>query len=222
MIFRSSIPVILRRQTKVVVLVAAALALIATTFSSKLLNIVSHVPFFYSFLFLIILICLFLPIRFLWMSVPTSAGILACLNMGNNFKIAALALPITYFDVEMVLDDPETFVNALGLNDFVWLPYLGLIAIAAIVGPLAAWKIKNRVSFSLSRFISNLLPAISASLLVIFIGQQCLLRYAAYPELVASLATDTLARPLAPVQPGDVVQGNRLSGIFGFLGSRGN
>jgi phosphoglycerol transferase MdoB-like AlkP superfamily enzyme len=170
----------LGRQAKVVVLVAAAFALFATTFSSKFLNIVSHVPFFYSFLFLVILICLFLPFRFFWLSVPTSGAILACLNMGNNFKIASLALPITYFDIEMVLGDPNTFVNALGLNDLVWLPYLGLIAIAAIVAPFAVWKVNNRVSFNFSRFVVHLLPAVSASLLVTIVAQQCLLRYAVY------------------------------------------
>ena len=109
----------------------------ATTFSTHLLNALSHFPFVYSTPFLLLFLCAVLPMRLLWVSVPTSIAILSALTFLNNLKISILSLPITYFDIKMVVSDPRALINALGLNDIGWLPYVGVgcaLAISLAIG----------------------------------------------------------------------------------------
>jgi phosphoglycerol transferase MdoB-like AlkP superfamily enzyme len=92
-----------------------------------------------------------------------------------------MSIPITFFDLRLALANPEAVINALGLNAIVWLRYTAVAFIAAILAALGfgIFTVYSRASAFL-RCAYTCLPEAAAVLFVIFIGQQSLMRYAAY------------------------------------------
>lgn len=94
-----------------------------------------------------------------------------------------MSIPITFFDLRLALANPEAVINALGLNNIVWLRYATVAFIAAILAALCFGIFSvyrcSRASVFL-RCAYSCLPEAAALLFVIFIGQQSLVRYAVY------------------------------------------
>ena len=103
-----------RAQAKPLSILVACCVLAATSYSERILTIL--IPSLYSFCFLTMLFALVLPARFFLLSILLAVGALKGLSLVNEFKIAAVSLPVTFVDVITVVADPTVLVNAVGIG----------------------------------------------------------------------------------------------------------
>ena len=103
-----------RAQVKPLSILPACSVLAATSYSERILAIL--IPSLYSFCFLTMLFGLMLPARFFLLSILLAVGALKALSLVNEFKIAAVSLPVTFVDVTTVVADPTVLVNAVGIR----------------------------------------------------------------------------------------------------------
>ena len=94
--------------------IAMAFIIWMTTLSSTYASAVQAIPFAYSAPLLWLILVVLLPRRFMWLSIPLGATGLWLLSYLNARKIAAIELPITYFDLRMAMSEPAALANALG------------------------------------------------------------------------------------------------------------
>ena len=105
---------ICRARAKPLSILVACLVLAATSYSERILTIL--IPSLYSFCFLTMLFALVLPARFFLLSILLAVGALKALSLVNEFKIAAVSLPVTFVDVTTVVADPTVLMNAVGIR----------------------------------------------------------------------------------------------------------
>ena len=89
-------------------IIALALLLFVTSLVPALLSLVSAVPYFYSALCTLLFWYALLPNRLAPVGVAATLFVLALALFANNFKVAALSLPITYFDSEACVVGPTS------------------------------------------------------------------------------------------------------------------
>jgi phosphoglycerol transferase MdoB-like AlkP superfamily enzyme len=105
-----------RAQAKPLGILAVCCALAATSYSERILTFVQQFASIYSFCFLAMLFALVLPARFILLSILLAVGALKALGVVNEFKIAAVSLPVTYLDVTTAIADPRVLINAVGMR----------------------------------------------------------------------------------------------------------
>jgi phosphoglycerol transferase MdoB-like AlkP superfamily enzyme len=161
------------------VLVSVAAALFAaTTFSARLMEVLSGVPFAYSAVFLALVFCGLLPGRWAWLSLPCTFAMLWAGTIISDLKVAKLSLPLTYFDVRMAVTEPAALFNALGLNAYVR-TYVAVAVAAIVLFVIGAFE-RLRRTRPRSRHAFSWAWSTLAVLLIAWLGQSALMRYAAY------------------------------------------
>ena len=106
-----------RAQAKPLSILVACCALVASSYSESILSSLTQFASIYSFCLFVMLFALVLPARLLLLSILLAVGTLEALSRMNEFKISAVGLPITFFDVETIIVDPTILVNAVGIRD---------------------------------------------------------------------------------------------------------
>src|SRR4051794_33742385 len=174
-----------RTQAKPLSILAACCALAATSYSERMLTFLHQFPSVYSFLFLTILFALALPARFVFLSILLAVGTLKALGFVNEFKIAAVSLPVTYLDVITVISNPRVVSNALGKGgDLSRISSITVGVFASVIGLCAFYKWKRYCAVDQldsqprvgSRFTSWILNIV-ALLVILFTAQTSLARY---------------------------------------------
>jgi phosphoglycerol transferase MdoB-like AlkP superfamily enzyme len=107
-------------QAKPLIIVVLCCTLVATSYSDVILAFVNQFGSIYSFCLFLMLSALMLPVGLLLLSIPLAVGALMVLSRINELKISAVSLPVTFYDVKMVLSDPMVVVNAAGIRDDVY------------------------------------------------------------------------------------------------------
>jgi phosphoglycerol transferase MdoB-like AlkP superfamily enzyme len=95
----------------------ACCALVASSYSNSILSFLNQFASIYSFCLFVMLFALVLPARLLLLSIPLAIGALTALSRINDVKISAVSLPVTFFDLKMVIADPTVLVNAAGIGN---------------------------------------------------------------------------------------------------------
>jgi hypothetical protein len=106
-----------RAQAKPLSILVACCALVASSYNESILSLLTQFASIYSFCLFVMLFALVLPARLLLLSILLAVGTLKALSRMNEFKISAVGLPITLFDVKTVIVDPTILVNAVGIRD---------------------------------------------------------------------------------------------------------
>src|SRR5262245_932200 len=122
-----------RAQMKPLSILLACCVLAATSYSERILTILHQIPSLYSFCFLTMLFALVLPARFFLLSILLAVGALKSLSLVNEFKIAAVSLPVTFDDVATVVADPTVLVNAVGIRGDLYRMVSIVVAVLAFV-----------------------------------------------------------------------------------------
>ena len=104
-------------QAKPLSILLACCVIVASSYSNSILAFLHQFASIYSFCFFVMLFALLLSRRLLLLSIPLAFGALAALGRLNEFKISAVSLPITFFDVKTVFADPKIVVNAAGIGN---------------------------------------------------------------------------------------------------------
>src|SRR4029434_6413095 len=144
-----------RAQAKPLSIQAACLVLAATSYSERILTIL--IPSLYSFCFLTMLFALVLPARFFLLSILLAVGVLKTLSLVNEFKIAAVSLPVTFVDVTTVLAHPHVLVNAVGIRSDLYrivstvLAALAFVLVASALYSVGDYSFLGRLKLSRSR-----------------------------------------------------------------------
>jgi hypothetical protein len=95
----------------------AGCALVASSYSNSILSFLNQFASIYSFCVFVMLFALVLPARLLLLSIPLAIAALTALSRINDVKISAVSLPVTFFDLKMVIADPTVLVNAAGIGN---------------------------------------------------------------------------------------------------------
>jgi hypothetical protein len=103
------------------------------------------------------LFALMLPARFFLLSILLAVGALKALSLVNEFKIAAVSLPVTFVDVTTVVADPTVLVNAVGIRGDLYgivstVPAaLAFVLVASALYRVGGYSFLGRLKLSRSR-----------------------------------------------------------------------
>jgi Sulfatase len=187
-----------RAQAKPLSILLASCVIVASSYSDPILSFLHQFASIYSFCFFVTLFALLLPGRLFLLSIPLALGVLAALGRLNELKISAVSLPITFFDVKMVIADPRIVVNAAGIgNDLYRILFItmGGLVVALVVSafyklagysfldPLKASRSRDQKAARSSSFVLNAV----ALLVVLIAAQTSLSRYGRFVH--ANLST---------------------------------
>ena len=169
-----------RAQAKPLTIIAACCALVATSYSERVLGFLNQFPSIYSFCLLIMLSALMLPARLCLLSIPLTVGVLKVFNHVNELKISAVSLPITFFDVKAVIANPIVLVDAIGIRNELYriastiIGVLVLVFVASAFFKIRGYSFLDRLKLSRSRgetrTRSSSLVLNAVALLVVLVG----------------------------------------------------
>lgn len=108
----------LRTRSTIVLLLCGVL--FTTSYSQLGLKVASYFPSTYSFCFIVVFFIALLPNRGFILAFPLALAVLRVFHYLNEWKIAAVALPITFFDVRMFIREPTVISNAAGIDNRVY------------------------------------------------------------------------------------------------------
>ncbi len=156
------------------IVVFASLVLGVSAFSGRVLTRVHAVPSAYSVTFGLGIWLLLLPSRFCLLSVPLAAATLYGLTLVNEMKVAAVGLPITFFDLKMFATEPTVVLNAVGFGSMI--PAAIIVLVVLALGAIALTLLYGRSW----RFWKTI--AVRASALALMLGVEvfCLGRYGTF------------------------------------------
>lgn len=213
-----------RAQAKPLSILVACCTLLATSYSEFILTFLNQFASIYSFCFLVMLFTLMLPARLLILSIGLTVGALKALSHLNELKISAVSLPITFFDVKMVIADPTVLVNAIGVRDDLYkiasitagVVVFTLVASAfyksracSLPDPLKFLRSRGKAGARSSSFVLN---AITVPV-VLIAGQTSLARYGSFVH--ANL--NTIETELWLWEPSSQVTLSRKLGILEYV-----
>src|SRR5262249_5474977 len=213
-----------RAQAKPLSIIVACCTLVATSYSESILAFLNQFASIYSFSFFVMLFALMLPGRLFLLSIPLAAGALDALSRMNQLKISSVFLPITFFDVGMVIADPSVLVNALGIRDsfyrmvFIAVGLIGFALAVSIFYRIWCYSFPDRLKLSRScgqtRTQSFLLNAVALVFILIAL-LTCLGRYGRFVH--AHLTTQASNLGLVLWLPSSQVTLSRELGVLEYM-----
>jgi len=215
-----------RAQAKPLSIIVACCTLVATSYSESILAFLNQFASIYSFSFFVMLFALMLPGRLFLLSIPLAAGALDALSRVNQLKISSVFLPITFFDVGMVIADPSVLVNALGIRDsfyrmvFIAVGLIGFALAVSIFYRIWCYSFPDRLKLSRSCgqtgtqsscFLLNIL----ALVFILIAAPTCLGRYGRFVH--AHLTTQATNLGLVLWLPSSQVTLSRELGVLEYM-----
>jgi len=200
--------------------------LVATSYSESILAFLNQFASIYSFPFLVMLFALMLPGRLFLLSIPLAAGALDALSRVNQLKISSVFLPITFFDVGMVIADPSVLVNALGIRDsfyrmvFIAVGLIGFALAVSIFYRIWCYSFPDRLKLSRScgqtgTQSSCVLLNVVALVFILIAALTCLGRYGRFVH--AHLTTQATNLGLVLWLPSSQVTLSRELGVLEYM-----
>jgi phosphoglycerol transferase MdoB-like AlkP superfamily enzyme len=215
-----------RAQAKPLSIIVACCTLVATSYSESILAFLNQFASIYSFSFFVMLFALMLPGRLFLLSIPLAAGALDALSRVNQLKISSVFLPITFFDVGMVIADPSVLVNALGIRDsfyrmvFIAVGLIGFALAVSIFYRIWCYSFPDRLKLSRScgqtgtQSSCFLLNAV-ALVFILIAALTCLGRYGRFVH--AHLTTQATNLGLVLWLPSSQVTLSRELGVLEYM-----
>ena len=215
-----------RAQAKPLSIIVACCTLVATSYSESILAFLNQFASIYSFSFFVMLFALMLPGRLFLLSIPLAAGALDALSRVNQLKISSVFLPITFFDVGMVIADPSVLVNALGIRDsfyrmvFIAVGLIGFALVVSIFYRIWCYSIPDRLKLSRScgqtgTQSSCVLLNVVALVFILIAALTCLGRYGRFVH--AHLTTQANNLGLVLWLPSSQVTLSRELGVLEYM-----
>jgi phosphoglycerol transferase MdoB-like AlkP superfamily enzyme len=215
-----------RAQAKPLSIILACCTLVATSYSESILAFLNQFASIYSFSFFVMLFALVLPGRLFLLSIPLAAGALDALSRVNQLKISSVFLPITFFDVGMVIADPSVLVNALGIRDtfnrivFIAVSLIGFALAASIFYRIWCYSFPDRLKLSRScgqirTQSSCFLLNVVALVFILIAAVTCLGRYGRFVH--AHLTTQAANLGLVLWLPSSQVTLSRELGVLEYM-----
>ena len=215
-----------RAQAKSLSIIVACCTLVATSYSESILAFLNQFASIYSFSFFVMLFALMLPGRLFLLSIPLAAGALDALSRVNQLKISSVFLPITFFDVGMVIADPSVLVNALGIRDsfyrmvFIAVGLIGFALVVSIFYRIWFYSIPDRLKLSRScgqtgTQSSCVLLNVVALVFILIAALTCLGRYGRFVH--AHLTTQATNLGLVLWLPSSQVTLSRELGVLEYM-----
>ena len=215
-----------RAQAKPLSIIVACCTLVATSYSESILAFLNQFASIYSFSFFVMLFALMLPGRLFLLSIPLAAGALDALSRVNQLKISSVFLPITFFDVGMVIADPSVLVNALGIRDsfyrmvFIAVGLIGFALVVSIFYRIWCYSMPDRLKLSRScgqtgTQSSCVLLNVVALVFILIAALTCLGRYGRFVH--AHLTTQATNRGLILWLPSSQVTLSRELGVLEYM-----
>src|SRR5215510_3534562 len=169
-----------------------------------------------------------LPGRLFLLSIPLAAGALDALSRVNQLKISSVFLPITFFDVGMVIADPSVLVNALGIRDsfyrmvFIAVGLIGFALAVSIFYRIWCYSFPDRLKLSRScghtaTQSSCFLLNVVALVFILIAALTCLGRYGRFVH--AHLTTQANNLGLVLWLPSSQVTLSRELGVLEYMHS---
>ena len=215
-----------RAQAKPLSIIVACCTLVATSYSESILAFLNQFASIYSFSFFVMLFALMLPGRLFLLSIPLAAGALDALSRVNQLKISNVFLPITFFDVGMVIADPSVLVNALGIRDsfyrmvFIAVGLIGFVLAVSIFYRIWCYSFPDRLKLSRScgqtgTQSSCFLLNVVALVFILIAALTCLGRYGRFVH--AHLTTQATNLGLVLWLPSSQVTLSRELGVLEYM-----
>ena len=215
-----------RAQAKPLSIIVACCTLVATSYSESILAFLNQFASIYSFSFFVMLFALMLPGRLFLLSIPLAAGALDALSRVNQLKISSVFLPITFFDVGMVIADPSVLVNALGIRDsfyrmvFIAVGLIGFALAVSIFYRIWCYSFPDRLKLSRScgqtgTQSSCFLLNVVALVFILIAALTCLGRYGRFVH--AHLTTQATNLGLVLWLPSSQVTLSRELGVLEYM-----
>src|SRR5215475_14176476 len=215
-----------RARAKPLSIIVACCTLVATSYSESILAFLNQFASIYSFSFFVMLFALMLPGRLFLLTILLAAGALDALSRVNQLKISSVFLPITFFDVGMVISDPSVLVNALGIRDsfyrmvFIAVGLIGFALAVSIFYRIWCYSFPDRLKLSRSCgqtgtqsscFLLNIL----ALVFILIAAPTCLGRYGRFVH--AHLTTQASNLGLVLWLPSSQVTLSRELGVLEYM-----
>ena len=215
-----------RAHAKPLSIIVACCTLVATSYSEFILAFLNQFASIYSFSFFVMLFALMLPGRLFLLSIPLAAGALDALSRVNQLKISSVFLPITFFDVGMVIADPSVLVNALGIRDsfyrmvFIAVGLIGFALAVSIFYRIWCYSFPDRLKLSRScgqtgTQSSCFLLNVVALVFILIAALTCLGRYGRFVH--AHLTTQATNLGLVLWLPSSQVTLSRQLGVLEYM-----
>jgi hypothetical protein len=199
---------------KLITLLVGCGLLTAIEFSARLQALANRIGWIHSVLIVVLVFVALLPSRRVLFSVPLTLGTLYLAVQANELKIAAVALPVTFLDVQTALVDPRVVLNALGISTANIYVAGGLTLLIAVVLTVYGLRARSRrIPQSWQTTVRAVVIALLPLPIIVVTGQRSLAAYGRFvndnirtlyptlwPDLWMPPAQVTLSRELGVLE----------------------